>query len=195
MRRKISVRLSPLLFERLQAAAGGRGSTKTAIVEAALARFLSPQAQCDDETKLLRKFESMGQRLDRMERDLRLVNETVTLHARYHLTVTPPLPQAQQRAACVLGFERFEAFAAQVATRVRLGKPLIKETIDRLDPTTSYMVPLRLDEGALLGTPLSELNHKGASSTPKRVRPALSAAVREDGSNDRFPGTRRMSAQ
>src|SRR6266850_6653257 len=183
MKRKVSVRLSPLLFERLQAAAESRASTKTAIIEAALARLLSREAQCDNETKLLRKFESMGQKLDQMERDLRLVNETVTLHARYHLTVMPPMPQAQQRAACVLGLERFEAFAAQVEMRVRLGTPLMKETIDRLGATTSHMVALRLVEDALLGTPVPESDRKVASLTARAARPEFSAAAREGGSN------------
>jgi predicted transcriptional regulator len=196
MKLKLSVRLSPLLFERLQATAESRASTKTAIIEAALERFLGPKPQCDDdEAKFLRRFESMGQKLEQIERDLRLVNETVTLHARYHLTVMPPMPQEQQHAACVLGFERFEAFAAQVATRVRLGTPLMKETIDRFDPTTSHMVPLRLLEGALVRKPLSESDHKAVSSTANGVRPTFSAAAREGGSNGRFPGTRRMSAQ
>jgi predicted transcriptional regulator len=195
MKRKVSVRLSPRLFERIQAAAESQASTKTAIIEAALARFLGLEAQCDDQPKLLRKFESMGQKLEQMERDLRLVNETVSLHARYHLTVMPVMPQEQQRTACVLGLERFEAFAAQVAVRVRLGTPLMKETIDRLDPTTSYMVPPRVDEGALLRKPLAESDHKVVSSTVRGMRPAFSAAAREDGSNAPFPGTRRMSAQ
>src|SRR5215467_5821076 len=164
MKRKLSVRLSSQLFEQLQAAAESQAASKTAIIEAALERFLSPKRQGDDETQFLRKFESMAQKLEQTERDLRLVNETVTLHARYHLTVMPPMPQEQQHAACVLGFERFEAFAAQVAMRVRLGTPLMKETIDRLDPTTSHMVPLRLLEGALVRKPLSESDPKAVSS-------------------------------
>jgi|SRR5262245_29134028 len=195
MKRKLSVRLSPQLFEQLQAAAASQVVSKTAIIEAALERFLTPKPQCDDETKFLRQFESMGQKLEQIERDLRLVNETVTLHARYHLTVMPPMPQAQQRTACVLGFERFEAFAAQVGMRVRLGTPLMTETIDRLDATTPHMVALRLVEGALLGTPVSESDHKVASLTARGVRPAFVAAAREDGGNGRFRGTRRMPPQ
>ena len=195
MKRKVSVRLSPQLFERLQAAAGSQASTKTAIVEAALERFLSLKPQCDEETKLLRRFESMGHQLEQIERDLRLVNETVTLHARYHLTAMPPMPQARQRAACILGLERFEAFATQVETRVRLGTPLMKETIDRLGATTPHMVALRLNEGALLGTPASDTDNKVASLTARGRRPAFSAAAREDGSNGLFRGTRPISAQ
>jgi len=195
MKRKLGVRLSPLLFERLQATAESRALTKTAIIEAALERFLGPKPQCDDdEAKFLRRFESMGQKLEQIERDLRLVNETVSLHARYHLTVMPPMPREQQHAACILGLERFEAFAAQVGMRVSLGTPLMKETIDRLDAATPHIVAPRLCEGAPLGTPVSETDHKVASLTARGVRPEFSAAAQEDGSNGRFRGTRRISA-
>jgi len=194
MKRKLSVRLSSQLFEQLQAAAESQAASKTAIIEAALERFLSPKRQGDDETQFLRKFESMAQKLEQIERDLRLVNETVTLHARYHLTVMPPMPLAQQRAACILGLERFEAFAAQVGMRVRLGTPLMKETIDRLDAATPHIVARRLDEGALLGTPVSETGHTVASLKARGVRPVLPAAAQEDGSNGRFRRTRRISA-
>jgi MFS family permease len=64
-----------------------------------------------------------------------MIAETVALHARYHLAVMPPLPQPQQRAACKLGDERFKVLAEQVDRRVRLGQPLIRETIDRLNCT------------------------------------------------------------
>jgi predicted transcriptional regulator len=195
MKRKLSIRLAPQLFEQLQVAAESQAVSKTAIIEAALKRFVSSTPQCDNATGFLRQFQSMGQKLDQIERDLRLVNETVTLHARYHLTVMPPMPQAQQRAACVLGLERFEAFAAQVGMRVRLGTPLMRETIDRLGATTPHEVALRLEEGALLGTPVSETNHEVAPFTTRGVRPALLAAAREDGSNGRFREARCMQPQ
>ena len=190
MKLKLSVRLSSQLFEQLQETAESQAASKTAIIEAALERFLNPKLQGDEETQFRRKFESMARKLEQIEHDLRLVNETVTLHARYHLTVMPPMPQAQQRAACILGLERFGAFAAQVGMRVRLGTPLMKETIDRLDAAAPQVVALRLDEGGLLGTPVSETDHKLASL----IRPAFSAAAQEEGSNGRFRGTRRISA-
>ena len=61
--------------------------------------------------------------------------ETVALHARYHLAVMPPLPQARQQEAAHLGDERFKVLAEQVDRRVRHGRPLMQETIDRLDST------------------------------------------------------------
>jgi hypothetical protein len=191
MKRKVSLRLRPQLFQRLEAAAQIQNLTKTAVVEAALERFLSLKPQCNEETKILRQFELMGQTLERIERDLGLVNETVALHARYHLTMAPPMPQAQQRTACILGLERFEVFAAQVAMRVGLGMPLMRETIDRVGAPTPDRVALRPADGALVGTPASEPDDKVAALTARGMGPAFSAAARED----RFRGAGRMSAQ
>jgi hypothetical protein len=195
MKRKVSLRLRQQLFERLEAAAQSQNLTKTAIVEGALDRFLSLKPQCNEETKVLHQFELIGQKLERIERDLSFVNETVVLHARYHLTMAPPMPQAQQRAACILGLERFEVFAAQVAMRVGLGTPLMRETIDRLGAPTPHRVALRSAESARVGTPASEPDDKVAALAARGMRPAFSAAAREGGSKDRFRGAGRMSAQ
>jgi hypothetical protein len=195
MKRKVSVRLRPQVFERLQAEAESQASTKTAVIEAALDRFLSLKSQCNDQTKVMHQFQLMSQKLEQIERDLSVVNETVALHARYHLTMAPPMPQAQQRAACILGLERFEAFAAQVAMRVGLGTPLMRETIDRLGAPTPYRGALCSAKGALVASPATEPDDKIAAVPVRGMRPAFSAAAREDGSNGRFPGAKRISAK
>jgi predicted transcriptional regulator len=195
MKRKISVRLRPQLFQKLQAAARSQASTKTAVIEAALDRFLAIESQHADDTKILRQFQLMGQKLERIERDLSLVNETVALHARYHLTMAAPMPQEQQHAACILGLERFEAFAAQVAMRVGLGTPLMRETIDRLGAPNPHTVAPRPAERVLSRTLASESDHKVAGLSARGMRPAFSAAAREDGSSGRFPAARRISGQ
>jgi predicted MFS family arabinose efflux permease len=64
---------------------------------------------------------------------MRIIAETVALHARYHLTVVPPLPESRQCEAVVLGDERFKVLAEQVDRRVRFGRPLMQETINRLN--------------------------------------------------------------
>src|SRR6202790_4942214 len=109
MKRRLTVQLPEQLVERLEAAVAEQpGQSKSGIVEAALDQFLS--ADADDDTALPRRLNWMSRQLEQLDRDLRIVNETVPLHARYNLTVTPPLPNSQHRAACVLGLERFEAF-------------------------------------------------------------------------------------
>ena len=87
---------------------------------------LKSGAETVNDATLLRRLDCMNRQLEQLEHDLRIVNETVAFHARYHLAVTPPLPQSQQRAACAPGLERFEVFAAQVGRRIHLGTPLMK---------------------------------------------------------------------
>ncbi|EZG42613.1 putative CopG/DNA-binding domain protein, partial [Gregarina niphandrodes] len=79
------------------------------------------------------RFDQMHARFDRFEQDMRTMAETVALQARYQLAVTPPIPQEQQREAVLLGDERFKIFAEQVDRRVRQHRPLMQETIDRLN--------------------------------------------------------------
>ena len=179
MKRKISVRLSEEVVERLEAAAQRPGASKTVIVEAALDGFLNPGAETLD---------WMSRQLEQLERDLRIVNETVALHARYHLAITPPLPQSHQRAACALGLERFEVFAAQVGRRVHLGTPLMRETMDRLSATSPDLSVSDIEEDAPLGAPSADSDPDVPASIVVDGEGESPAAAREDGSNGGFPG-------
>src|SRR6266849_4506491 len=102
------MRISDELAERLAAVARLKGADEAEIVEQALDHFLCLNGDSVDESPLLKRLNSIEDQLNRVERNLMIVNEVAALHVRYHLTVTPPLPQSQQRAACRLGFERFE---------------------------------------------------------------------------------------
>ena len=132
MKRKICVYVSEDLVSRLAVAAEHRGATKSGLVGAALDRFLDVADERSDQPGVDERLAQMGHQLDHLARELRLVNETVAMHARYHLTITPPLPAAAQPAACRIGAARFDEFAAQVGWRVDRDKPLIRETLDRI---------------------------------------------------------------
>ena len=138
MKRKICVYVSEELVTRLAATAGQRGATKSGLVGAALDRFLDATDDCDDRSGVEERLVGMGRQLDHLAHELKLVSETVAMHARYHLTVTPPLPDAAQPAACRLGAARFDEFAAQVGRRVGEGRPLMRETLDRLATTNIH---------------------------------------------------------
>jgi sugar phosphate permease len=99
-------------------------------VEAALEQFLEPAPS--DESMPHGRLDEMHARFDRLEHDVRTIAETVALHARYQLAVTPPVPQARQQEAIRIGDERFRVLAEQVDRRVRLRRPLMRETIDAL---------------------------------------------------------------
>lgn len=130
VKRKICIYVSEDLVARLAAAAEQRGATKSGLVGAALDRFLD--AAEDNPSGVEQRLVRMGCQLDHLAHELKFVNETVAMHARYHLAITPPLPEAAQPAACRIGAARFEEFAAQVGRRVEEGRPLMRETFERL---------------------------------------------------------------
>ena len=130
-RRKVTVRLSETVCNRLDVASERPGVGKSMLIEVALAQFLDPTPS--REAVLIERLEDMHARFDHLERDMRVIGETVALHARYHLAVVPPLPQSHQREATVVGDERFRILAEQVDRRVREHRPLMQETINRLN--------------------------------------------------------------
>ena len=130
-RRKVTVRLSEGVCGRLDVATDRPGVGKSMLVEAALEHFLNPAPSV--EALMRERLDDMHARFDDLERDMRMIAETVALHARYHLAVMPPVPESRQREAVILGNERFKVLAEQVDRRVREGRPLMQETIDRLN--------------------------------------------------------------
>jgi hypothetical protein len=190
MNGKITVHLSEHVAERLEAAAQRPGTTKRAILEAALDQFLGAREDPADNVTLLRRLNGMSRQLEQLDRDLRIVSETVALHARYQLTITPPLSHSKQRAACALGLQRFEAFAAQVGRRVHLGTPLMRETMDRVSTTSPDLFARDIQAGAPLGSQLTDHEQGAPAPTAADQDSELPAAVRGDGSNGGFPAGR-----
>ncbi|MGV7217824.1 hypothetical protein [Bradyrhizobium sp. UFLA05-112] len=134
--RKVSVQLSDQIFRRLEVATSRPGVGKSMVVEAALERFLDPAPPI--EGLIHEALDRINGQLERLDNDVRIIAETVALHARYHLTVTPHMPQSQQREACALGQVRFKALAEQVDRRVRSNRPLLRETIDQINTTNAF---------------------------------------------------------
>ena len=172
--RKVTVRLTEELYHRFSASTERPGLGKSMVVEAALERFLSPAPSVEDVVQ--ERFDDMDARFDRLERNVRLMTETIALHARYHLSVMPPLPPSQQQEAALLGDERFKILAEQVDRRVRLDKPLMQETIERLNSGA------RAAKGA---SDYAKPEYADQKVDPEEVdaEPASFAAAGEGGSN------------
>jgi MFS family permease len=185
-KRKVTIRLTEALCDRLEVVTDRPGVGKSVVVEAALERFLRPDPSVEDLVQ--DHFDDMRVRFDRLEGDMRMMAETVALHARYHLAVMPPLPPSRQREAALLGDERFKVLAEQADRRVRLGKPLMQETIDRLssanhggsepigvhmasDPEPGHNSQEPIPEGDDIGYGLSAAAGEGESNSYFHERP------------------------
>ena len=189
MKPRVGVYLSEQVATRLAAAAKRPGATKSALVEAALDGFLGSDDDVGDSATVARRLAGLSRQLEELDRNLKIANETAAVHARFHLAVTPPLPAAALAAACALGVERFEEFAAQVGRRVDLGVPLVQETIDRIGAARAGRLgPDPADSNPSgTGSPVSEPGVQ-ASTLVVDDSSANIAAGREDGSNGGFRG-------
>ncbi|MEA3074412.1 MAG: hypothetical protein QOD29_5858, partial [Alphaproteobacteria bacterium] len=139
MKPRVGVYLSEGMAARLAEAAKNPRATKSAVVEAALDRYFGSDDDISNTATVGRHLAGLSRQLEVLDRNLRIANETAALHARFHLAVTPPMPAGELGAACAVGAERFEEFAAQVGRRVDLGVPLIRETIDRVGATRTTL--------------------------------------------------------
>ena len=185
-RRKVTVRLSEGVCSRLDVASNRPGVGKSMLVEAALEHFMNPAPSTD---ALLREsLDHMHDRFDRLERDMRMIAETVALHARYQLTVMPPLSESRQREAIVLGDERFKVLAEQVDRRVREGLPLMQETIHRLNSDSDQATSERPTHHSMPAH-----DDSGAGSDPRdlaRTQPASAKTGPGDRGFAEYPNTR-----
>ena len=182
--RRVTIRLTEKLHEQLEAATKRRGVGKSMIVEAALERFLSPRLSVEELVR--ERFDEMDTRFDRLEHDIRMLAETVALHARYHFSAMPQLPQSQQREARIRGDERFKVLAEQVDRRIRLRQPLLQETIDRLNAAKLEGPGREAGEGALPRPEPRHGNQRAASEEVVDNSHESSAAAGEGGSISNF---------
>jgi predicted MFS family arabinose efflux permease len=173
-RRKVTVRLSEGVCGRLDVVTDRPGVGKSMLVEAALEQFLNPAPSVED---LLREhLDGLHARFDHLDRDMRMIAETVALHARYHLTVVPPRPESQQREAFLLGDERFKVLAEQVDRRVRQGRSLMRETIDRVNSVKKDESEPATGEEQMHGSePVPEDSHADAQRVGFEQAPPASA--------------------
>ena len=186
MKPRVGVYLSKRTAARLTTAAKRREITKSALVEAALDRFLASDDGSDPVALTGRLVDLSGQ-IDQLDRNLGIVSEIVALHARFHLAVAPEVPAATQPTACRLGSARFDEFAAQVERRVQLGTPLMRETVNRLGTAGPAISAAGRGKGdPARGASTACEAGFGAPNWSHEV-PESAAAVREDGSTDNFP--------
>ncbi len=134
MRTKHTFRLPPDLAMKLADYASRKRLAQAAIVEAALASFLSPDGSERLEGALGRRLDRLIRQVERLERNVTISNEALALFVRFWLTTTPSLPEGVQQAAQAKGRERYEGFVDALGRRLAKGRTLAEEISQDIEP-------------------------------------------------------------
>ena len=132
MKPKIGVYLTDDVAKLLKAAVRRSGATKSDTVNEALLRLLDPPPEKDPGGEVLRRLDGLAKRIRRTHRDVEIVAETLALHIRQFLMITPPVPKVEQDAAMKLGRERYEVFLGQIAKRIASDNCMVEEIMEIL---------------------------------------------------------------
>ncbi len=137
MRDRLNLTLPAEMIARINEVSERRQIPRSAIVEAAVASFLSPDAADRREAAFTRRMDRLSRQAQRIERDLGVTAETLALFVRFWLTITPPLPPDAQSAAQIKGRERFEGFVETLGKRLQKGQSFLKEIPDDVGETVN----------------------------------------------------------
>ena len=124
---RMNVYFDPDLLKKVEALALRRNISKSAVIEAAVASFLSADASERLEAVFARRMDRIGRQIDGLDEDIAIVGETLSLFIRFWLTITPPLPDSAQASARAKGVERFESFLQTLGRRLATGDRFLKE--------------------------------------------------------------------
>ena len=129
---RLNVYFDPTLTGELESLAARRKVSKSQIVEAALASYLSPDGADQREAAIVRRLDRLTRAIERLERDVTISTEAVALFVKFWLTTTPPLPDPMRDAAQAKGRERYEGFVEALGQRLAKGNTLTREISDDL---------------------------------------------------------------
>lgn len=127
MRVRLNVYFPPDLAKQVDELAIHRRISRSAIIEAAVGSYLSPDGADQLEAAFARRLDRLSRQVQRLERNTGLTTEALALFVRFWLSVTPPLPDEDQAVAQVKGRKRYEGFIETLGRRYASGKSLLDE--------------------------------------------------------------------
>lgn len=133
-RARLNIFIEPDHAKRLDQVAAHKGVSKSAVIAAALASFLSPDSGDQREAAIAKRLDRLSRQFDRLERDQNVLIETLALYVRYFLTVSLPVPEGQQDAARAQGRARYTQFIEQLARHIQRGRSLVREINEDIAP-------------------------------------------------------------
>jgi DNA-binding transcriptional MocR family regulator len=133
MRHRMNVYLPPELLQQIAELASRRKLSQSAIVEAAVTSFLSPDGADRREAAFTRRLDRLTRQVQRLERNTGITLEALAMFVRFWLTVTPPLPDEAQSAAQAKGRQRYEGFVEALGRRLQKGQSFLNEIPEDID--------------------------------------------------------------
>ncbi len=139
-RTRMNVYFDPELLGRVKALSLRRRVSQSAVIEAAVASFLSGDTAEHLEAAMSRRLDRISRQIDALDMDVAILGETLALFIHYWMTVTPPLPESARQSARAKGTERFEGFMQTLGRRLAAGDRFLRE-LSRDDPGEESKAP------------------------------------------------------
>ena len=125
---RLSVYLDPELMETLASYADRRERSRSLIAEAAIASFLSPDADEAREAAITKRIDQLDRRMNRLERDVGIGVEMIAMFVRFWLSNAPPPPETERALLRKQGGDRYDAFMSALGRRLAKG-PKVRQEI------------------------------------------------------------------
>jgi hypothetical protein len=139
-RARLNLFIEPEHARRLGQLAAMKGVSKSSIIAAALASWLSPDSGDQREAAVTKRLDRLSRQFERLERDQSILIETLALYVRYFLTVSTPVPESHQEAARAQGRARYTQFVEQLGRHLMRGHSLVKEVHEEIQPDPGAFV-------------------------------------------------------
>src|SRR6185312_4700223 len=133
MKPRQNIYLDEDLNEHLETLAAKPGSSKSAIIRDALTAYLARRGAKELQDTFSKRLDEIGKQLNAVERQQRILIESLALFIRFHLGIIPSLPESEQAAAHALGTKRYQAFIVQVSRLLANGKNTGAEILELLN--------------------------------------------------------------
>lgn len=134
---RLSVYLDPALMRALAVYADRRGQSRSLIAEAAIASFLSPDADEQREAAITKRIDRLDRRSARLERDVGIGVEMIAQFVRFWLSTTPSPPEAERAALRRQGGDRYDAFMEALGRRLAKGPRVSQEIVEDVAGSTN----------------------------------------------------------
>ena len=132
---RLSVYLEPELMETLAAYADRRERSRSLIAEAAIASFLSPDADEAREAAITKRIDQIDRRMNRLERDTSIGVEMTAMFVRFWLSNAPPPPESERALLRKQGGDRYDTFMASLGRRLAKGPKVRQEIAEDVEGT------------------------------------------------------------